>query len=152
MPAQTTTAVTVQPDMSPYPVTPEKVVGVGSFVGAVIMAVLYMRRRLPKDKLEALKDRTEGLMLNEARADREKAMADAREAWSQLNAMQRTFGELKAENGYLKEQLRVNLELVTEMRRGVQNVGRTVDTVKGHMEETTKRVGSSGITPLEGKP
>lgn len=147
--AATTTAATVQVDQSPYPVSPEKVAGVGSFVGACIMAVLYMRRRLPKDKLEALKDRTEGLMLNEARADRDKAMADAREAWSQLNAMQRTYGELTAENNYLKEQLRVNLELVTEMRRGVQSVGQITDRVKGRMEETTKRIGSSGAAPLE---
>lgn len=146
MPA--TTAVTVQPDTSPYPVSGEQIGGIGFFVASAIGAVLYLRRRLPKDKLEALKDRTEGLMLNEARAERDKAMADAREAWSQLNAMQFKQGGLTAENEYLKRELDAARQLVTEIRRGVMDVGKKVDSAQAGLVAVERKVGATNPAPL----
>lgn len=147
MPANTT-AVTIQPDTSAYPVSKEAVGGIGFFVASAIGAVLYLRRRLPKDKLEALKDRTEGLMLNEARAERDKAIADSRDAWSQLNAMQYKQGALTAENEYLKRELNDARALVTEIRQGVQQVGRRVDATESNLKAVERRVGSTNPSPL----
>lgn len=143
-----TTALTIQPDSSAYPVSKEIVGSIGGFVGAAIVAVMYLRRRLPRDKLEALKDRTEGQFLAQIIAERDKAIADAREAWSQLNAMQRESGRLNSETEYLKRELEGARALVTEIRQGVQQVGRKVDAAENNLKTVEQRNGNSGPAPL----
>lgn len=143
-----TTATVVQPDTSPYPVNGEQLGGIGGFVLTALGVILWLRRKLPKDTLAAHKDRTEGLMLNEARAERDKALADARDAWSQLNAMQYKQGALSAEVDYLKRELDAARELVSEIRRGVQQVGQKVDVAESNLKTVEKRNGNSGPAPL----
>lgn len=146
-----TTATIVQPDTSPYPVSTEQVGGIGFFVFSAIGAVLYLRRRLTKDKLESLKDRTEGLMLNDARTDRDKAMGDARQAWDRLNSMQQEHGRLIAENEYLRRELADAREQVTQIRQSVQQVGRKVDTAESSLKTAERRVSTTGPAPLSEK-
>lgn len=120
----------------------------GTVVAGVVYGALALRKRLSSDGLEAKVNSTAGELLNRLTKERDDAMQDARAAWSSKNADSLELGELRAKVGYLEEQLRVNLQAMTELRRGVQVVGRTVDAVKGRMEETTKQLGTTGPAPL----
>lgn len=122
--------------------------GIGSIVGGAIFAVVWFRRWISKEKLESLKDRTEGQMLNESRAERDKALTDAREAWKQLNSQQFQQGQLTAENAFLKRELADLREEMAAIRSGVQAVGRSVDRTKAKLDSTDTRLVNSGFAPL----
>lgn len=152
MPAQNTTATTSQPPPpAPTPVLPvngETAGWLGVVLSGFVYWILHMRRKTSRDNVELLKDRTEGALLKTALQERDKAMADAREAWSKANADAGTIGQLRAENEYLKRELSDARALIAEIRHGVQQVGRKVDVAQSNLTTVEKRVGSSGSAPL----
>lgn len=128
----------------------------GTAVAGLVWAGLQLRKKLSRDRVDVQADSylQQSLVRAkeiEARLERErdKAMEEARAAWSSKNADSKELGRLSAENAYLKEQLQHQTEIVNAIRRGVQHVGQQVDTLKGRVEETQTRV--SGIMPLGDK-
>lgn len=146
--APVATQQTAPRDIPALPVTPETVGFMGSGIIGMILTILFLRRKTSRDKLEILKDGTEGLMLKTALEEKDKAMADARQAWSSKTDDARLIGQLTAENDYLKRELKVALEQLAEIRKGVQAVGQKVDRTKTDLDTASRNV-SSGFTPLE---
>lgn len=130
------------------PVTGETAGILGVGVSMVVGAILYLRRKTSRDGLEIFKDRTEGAMMKTIIEERDKAIAEAREAWAIVNANAREMGELTAENSYMKRELAEAREYITSIRRGVQDVGVKVDAMKSGLEKVEKKVGDSGFPPL----
>lgn len=143
--ATAATAVTV-PDV-PVNGTTASLLGTG--VGAIVYAALALRKRMSSDGLGVKANTSAGDMLDRLTRERDEAAKDARAAWASKNADSLELGTLRAENAYLKEQLRVNHELVATIRKGVQNVGQQVDNVKNRMAKTEARLTNSGNAPLD---
>ena len=118
-------------------------------VAAFITGLLWLRRRTSRDGLEVIKDRTEGKMLQTAIEERDKAMAQANEAWSQRTTDAGTIARLGAENEYLKRELAAAQQLITDIQRGVMGVGRNVDETKSRLEEVERRTGKTDPAPLD---
>lgn len=74
---------------------------------------MWLRRRVSRDNTEIVKDRAEGTMLQIALHERDKAMADAREAWKQRTSDAQEIAGLRAKNNYLEEE-------VTRLRGDIQ--------------------------------
>lgn len=146
--ATAATAAAVNSAIPDSPVSGTTAGWIGTGVAAVIWAALQLRRKMSRDGLDMKGDRAGIDMLERAQKERDQAVADARAAWATKNADSLELGQLRAENAYLKEQLRANAELVAAIRRGVQDVGQKVDTVKGRMDTAEKRLTNSGNAPL----
>lgn len=80
----------------PQSILGQAALGVGGIGASLLAAILYMRRKISRDGVEMVKDRVESDILTAVIKERELAMKDAREAWSQLN-------QLVGENAMLKE-------------------------------------------------
>lgn len=120
----------------------------GMAVATLVSGVLWLRRRTSRDGVELIKDRTEGKLLQTAIDERDKAMAQARDAWSQRTADAGALGQLRAENEYLKRELAAAQQLVTDIRRGVQEVGRKVDETQSNLQAVERRTGKTDPAPL----
>lgn len=125
----------------------------GTAVAGLVYAGLQLRKRLSRDNVDMKADSyvqqaLEQSQKNEAlaRDERNRAMDEARSAWSSKNADATLIGELRTENRMLKEQLSAMQQQVLAIRRGVQSVGQNVDTLKNSVEETQQRV--TGNAPL----
>lgn len=109
--AQTATVGTPPslPDMLPG-VTPS--VGVLSSVSAVLVALLWVRRKLSRDGLEVTKDASEGKLIVTLAAERDKAMESAREAWRSRADDAKLIGQLSSDVAHLTK---TNEGLTTEL-------------------------------------
>lgn len=81
----------------------------------------------------------------ELKKERDQALAEARTAWASKNADALELGQLRAQVGFLQDQLQQANTTITEIRRGVQAVGQKVDAVK---RGTDKALSDSGLAPL----
>lgn len=117
-------------------------------IAGLVSGVFWLRRKTSRDGVELIKDRTEGKLLQTTIEERNKAMAEAREAWSQLNSMQYAQGGLAAENEYLKRELDAARQQITEIRRGVMDIGRKVDTAQAGLVAVERKVGTTNPSPL----
>jgi len=117
-------------------------------VTAFITCLLWLRRRTSRDGLEVIKDRTEGKMLQTAIEERDKAMAQAADAWSQRTDDAATIARLGAENEYLKRELAAAQQQLADIRTGVMAVGRKVDETKSNLDEVERRTGRTDPAPL----
>lgn len=77
------------------------------------------------------------------KAERDQLTQDARAAWSSNNADALELGRLRAQVEFLTEALRVNNEMMAEIRRGVQFVGQKVDRVKDRQDSTLAELSKS---------
>lgn len=120
----------------------------GGAVASLVAGVLWLRRRTSRDGVELIKDRTEGRLLQTAIEERDKAMAQARDAWSQRTADAGALGRLNAENEYLKRELAAAQQLVNDIRRGVMDIGRKVDETQSNLQAVERRTGKTDPSPL----
>lgn len=141
-PTEQTTASVQQiiPPIPALPVNGETATVVGSGVVGLIFSILFLRRKTSRDKLEILKDGTEGLMLRTAIDERAKAMQDARDAWSEKTSDARIIGQITAENEYLKRELAAAQEQIARIRRGVQVIGHNVDRVEEGLSKASNNL------------
>lgn len=86
------------PDMLPN-VSPS--VGVLSSVSAVLVALLWVRRKFSRDGLEVTKDASEGKLLITLATERDKAMESAREAWRSRADDAKQIGQLSSDVAHL---------------------------------------------------
>lgn len=143
-------AMTLQPTAPPpaFPVSGETAGVLGGGVMALVGAILWLRRKTSRDGVELIKDRTEGKLLQTALEERDKAMAQAREAWSHRTTDAGTIGQLTAENDYLKRELDAARLQITEIRRGVMDIGKKVDTAQAGLVAVERKVGATNPAPL----
>lgn len=106
--------------------------------GVDMKADSYLQQSLAQSKVDQ----------DSLRAERDRAMQDARTAWASKTSDALELGQLRAENAFLKRQLEEQSAALAEIRRGVQSVGQRVDALKGKTDETQARISSSGIAPL----
>lgn len=146
-------AQTVVAGGSAVPVDATTASVLGTVVAGVVYAGLQLRKRLSRDSVDMKADSYVQQALDQsqknealAREERNRAMEEARSAWSSKNADSRQIGELLAENRMLKEQLLTMQKQVLTIRRGVQSVGQNVDSLNDSVEETRQRV--TGNAPL----
>lgn len=125
----------------------------GTAVAGLVYAGLQLRKRLSRDNVDMKADSYVQQALEQsqkdaalARDERNRAMDEARSAWSSRNADATLIGELRTENRMLKEQLSAMQQQVLAIRRGVQSVGQNIDSLKNSVEETQQRV--TGNAPL----
>lgn len=131
MPKDVTTAVTVAPANPALPVTPESAYGIGGLAMAAGVALLWLRRRLSRDTLEAVKDRAEGGLvktLMEVNAglvkENERLMQTANEAWKVRNADAVRIATLEGQ----------------------------LEAMRRDLERLTNAAKNSGMMPLEPRP
>jgi predicted nucleic acid-binding Zn-ribbon protein len=78
-------------------------------------------------------------------------MRMSNEAWAKANADAGRIGQLTAENEYLKRELSDARAQITEIRQGVQQIGRKVDATQSSLATVERRVGNTVPAPLESK-
>lgn len=125
---------------------------IGYGVGALVVGGLSLRHFLSKAGVSLSADSYYKQALDSASAreielkkERDQALAEARTAWASKNADALELGELRARVKFLEEQLQQANATITEIRTGVQQIGRKVDTVK---RDTDKVLNDSGLAPL----
>lgn len=149
MAKEQSTATVQQPTVPPAPpVTGETAGWLGGSVMTLVGLILYLRRKTSRDGVELIKDRTEGALLKTALEERDNAMRMANEAWAKANADAGRIGQLTAENEYLKRELSDARAQITEIRQGVQQIGRKVDATQSSLATVERRVGNTVPAPL----
>lgn len=115
--------------------------GITGLFGAVVMGILYLRRKASRDGTEIIKDRTEGKLLESLMVERDSARQSEREAWTQVNALSVANARLEATNQYQKEEIDRLRELVDQLQ--VQ-----FDEVKMRLQQLSAgATGHSGFNP-----
>jgi hypothetical protein len=146
--AAAATAVSVSNVVPDSPINSTTAGLLGTGVAGLVWAALQLRRKMSRDNLDMKADRTAFEMLDRTQKERDDAVKDARLAWASKNADSMELGQLRAENAYLKEQLRATQDMVSTIRRGVLEVGKNVDNVQTRMEKTAQKLTNSGSAPL----
>ena len=150
MAKEVTTAMTQQL-VNPVPAFPIENSTAGYIATAVagfVVLAYQLRKMVGKSNLGSDVDASAQAMLALSQQREKQAVADTREAYSLLNAQNLELGELRAQVKYLSASLAEAQAIVAEIRRGVQQVGQKVDNVQGRMEDTVKKIGNSGVIPL----
>lgn len=121
----TTLAIPDSPPLQPAHGDPATWV-LGSAAGVIASAFFWVRRRLSRDKTEMLKDRAEEGVIAQLRdlvikvqEERDRAHADAREAWARRTADAELIAAYRAENEYLKRDVQRLSEEVHELQESV---------------------------------
>lgn len=94
----------------------ESAMGITGVFGAVVMGILYLRRKASRDGTEIIKDRTEGKLLEALMSERDRARASEREAWTKVNELSVVNARLESQNEYQKEEIERLRELVEQLQ------------------------------------
>lgn len=94
-------------------------VALGAIGGALAIFVSF-RRRLSRDNTEVAKDRAETNLVQTLREERDKAMADAREAWDRRTKDAQAIAKLTTENEYLKRDMQRLEGEVQELKESIE--------------------------------
>ena len=97
---------------------------------AIVYTVLSLRRRLSRDNVEVVKDRTESELITKLVQERDKYLENAREAWRTRAEDAKRIGELSTQVQHLTED---NENLRRNVKQLRTEVTRLVALVQEHM-------------------
>lgn len=119
---------------------PPPLTGVGHFneqaswalyvVGAVLAGFLWFRRKASRVSTEINNDRAEVNIVGTLTKERDKAMADAREAWTRRTQDAEQIARLSSENEYLKRDVATLTQRVGELQQSLDAVMTALSTLK----------------------
>jgi hypothetical protein len=120
------------PPAAPPVVTPysDQVTWLLGAVGSAIATLLWLRRKTSRDSTEIAKDRAEQNLVQTLTLERDKAMADAREAWARRTADAEQIAGLKSENEYLKRDVERLGKQVNDLTLRLDMVTSALSTIK----------------------
>lgn len=119
----------------------------GAIVGAFAIGLLAMWARASKTATGARKDQAERDIIATLGVERDKAMAQAAEAWRQRTSDAKDVARLTAENESLHRDIARMAEEIAKLRRSVDILRAMVQRVVPNMPGEAL---SSGHAPLEG--
>lgn len=99
-------------------------------IGAVIAGFFWFRRKTSRDSTEITKDRAEENLVKTLATERDKAMADAREAWARRTQDAEQIARLYLENEYLKRDVATLTQRVGELQTSLDAVMHALSTIK----------------------
>lgn len=123
----------------------------GSLVTAVLSigaGIMWFRRRLSNDRLDAEKNRVEHSLLEVLTKERTEAMADARAAWEQRASDAKLIGKLTAEvEGLHKLNEKINAE-VELLRVLNEKQGAEIRSLRREFDDVLRQLKNCAICPL----
>jgi len=126
----------------------------GSVVGAVLSVaggLLWLRRRMSRDRLEVKKDSAETQLLEIIIKERNAAMDDAREAWSNRAADSKLIGALQAEVHGLRELNQKTNNEVELLRLLNARQSDDIETLRREINAVKEQIHSCMSCPLRRK-
>ncbi|MCA0214665.1 MAG: hypothetical protein LCH79_15995 [Proteobacteria bacterium] len=123
------------PPASPLPAPPhgDQISWIIGAAASFIATLLWLRRKTSRDSTEIAKDRAEENLIGTLRAERDRAMAAAAEAWDRRTKDAEEIAGLSAKNAYLEREV---ARLSTEMTQLQMRLAQVTDALARLPQDT----------------